>query len=55
MSARLPWIQRRWTFTAAVGVYPDVIERLRGTPARVEDLVRHWPAAILTCRDGESW
>lgn len=55
MSAKLPWIERRWQFTYDVGFYPDIIERLRGTPARIEDLVRAWPAKILTRRDGDAW
>lgn len=32
-----------------------MIERLRGTPARVEELVASVPGALLTRRDGETW
>jgi hypothetical protein len=36
-------------------MYPNVIERLRGTPARLEDRVRALPAELLTRRDGDQW
>ena len=40
MSAKLPWIERRWEFDFPVALYPDILERLRGTPARLDELVR---------------
>jgi len=55
MAAPLPWMQRKWTFTYAVGFHPDIIERLRGVPARIEDLTRSWPAEVLIRRSGETW
>lgn len=32
-----------------------MVERLRGTPARIEDKVRALPPALLTRRDGDGW
>ncbi len=55
MPARIKWTQRRFPFDFSVDVYPELMERLRGTPARVEDRIRSFPAAILTRRDGEAW
>lgn len=55
MPARLPWVQRKFTFDFAVEVYPDVIERFRGTPARIEDLVRRVGPGGLTWSDGQGW
>ncbi len=55
MAARIKWTQRRFPFDSPVDVYPELMERLRGTPARVEDRLRSFPAAILTRRDGEVW
>lgn len=55
MAALLPWLQRKWTFTAPAELYPDVIERLRGLPPRVEDLVRRWPRECLVRRERNSW
>ena len=36
-------------------MYPNVVERVRGTPARLEDLTRGWSPEILTRRDGDQW
>ena len=55
MPARIKWTQRRFSFDFPVDVYPELMERLRGTPARVEDRIRSFPAGILTRRDGEAW
>ncbi len=55
MPARIKWTQRRFPFDFPVDVYPELMERLRGTPARAEDRLRSFPAAILTRRDGEAW
>ena len=34
------WYQRKFDFSFPVELYPDLCVRLRGTPARVEELVR---------------
>ncbi len=52
---RTKWVERKFEFTLPVGVFPSVLERLRGTPARVEELVRALPARVLTERVGEAW
>jgi uncharacterized damage-inducible protein DinB len=36
-------------------MYPNVVERVRGTPARLEDLTRSHPREILTRREGDKW
>ena len=53
MSAKLPWVERRWKFDFPVELYPDILERLRGTPARVEEAARGLPAGTLTRRETE--
>ena len=55
MSDKLKWTDRSFEFTFPVEVYPEMIERLRGTPARLEDRVKSLPVDILTKRDGERW
>lgn len=55
MSAKLKWPDRKFQFTFPVEVYPEMIERLRGTPARLEDRVKSVAAEVLTRRDGERW
>jgi len=55
MVERLEWIKRQFSFELPLGMYPNVVERVRGTPARLEDLVRFMPGEILTKRDGDKW
>lgn len=55
MSQHLGWFERTFQFTFPVEVFPEMIERLRGTPARLEDRVRTIAPEILTKRDGERW
>ncbi len=52
---RLRWFDRRFAFDLPAGMFPFVVERLRGTPARIEDKVRGLAPEILTRRDGDAW
>src|SRR4051794_11088231 len=51
----LRWTDRHFTFNLPEELFPVVVERLRGTPARIEDKVRSLSPDILTRRDGDSW
>ena len=51
----LPWLEYRWDFGFPAGMYRAILERLRGTPARVETLVAAAPADRLVRRDGDHW
>lgn len=53
MSSR--WVDRKFDFTLPEALFPVVVERLRGTPARIEDKVRSLSADFLTRRDGDAW
>jgi uncharacterized damage-inducible protein DinB len=55
MSARIKWTDRRFDFNFLVELYPEMIERVRGTPARLEDRIRSLSAEVLTRRDGDRW
>lgn len=55
MTNRIKWTDRRFDFTFPAGLYPEMIERLRGTPARLEDRIGSLPAEVLPRRDGERW
>ena len=55
MANQIPWIQRKFEFNFPAGLYPELIERLRGTPARLEEHVAKLPAATLTRPDGDRW
>jgi hypothetical protein len=52
---RTKWVEREFEFNLPVGVFPSVLERLRGTPARVEELTRGLAPDILTERRGGKW
>jgi len=55
MSEKLKWGDRTFQFIFPVEVYPEMIERLRGTPARLEDRLSQVDAKLLTSRDGDRW
>ena len=55
MIVKLPWIERRFTFDMPLSMFPNVLERLRGTPCRVEERVRDLPLETLRERRGGSW
>ncbi|HEX6190024.1 MAG TPA: DinB family protein [Pyrinomonadaceae bacterium] len=55
MIDRTEWIKRQFTFGLPLGMYGNVVERVRGTPARLEDLTRGLSPEILTRRDGDKW
>jgi uncharacterized damage-inducible protein DinB len=55
MLPRQPWFERRFTFDLPVSAAPGLIERLRGTPARLEWRLRGLAAVRLTARPGERW
>lgn len=50
-----PWIERKFNFDFPPGKFPDLLERVRGTPARVEDLVGGLERGVLTRGDGQGW
>ena len=55
MIDRTEWIKRQFTFELPLGMYGNVVERVRGTPARLEDLTRGMSRDVLTGRDGDKW
>jgi hypothetical protein len=52
---QIKWTDRTFSFDFPVGVFPGIVERLRGTPARIAELVRGVPYSMLIRRDGERW
>lgn len=55
MVPRQPWFERRFTFDLPVSAAPGLIERLRGTPARIESRLAGFPAGQLNVRHGDQW
>src|ERR1700722_16791265 len=49
------WFEHKFDFGFPVELYPEIIERLRGTPARIEERLSDVPPALLTRRDGDKW
>jgi hypothetical protein len=55
MIAPTPWLERTFSGNVPVNLLPNIIERLRGTPARLEDRIARLPRSILTARSGAAW
>ncbi len=55
MVPRQPWFERRFTFDLPVSAAPGLIERLRGTPARLQDRLVGVTVARLTARFRDHW
>ncbi len=55
MPERIKWTERRFDFNFPTGIYPEIIERLRGTPPRLEDHLNTLSADVLTFRDEGRW
>jgi uncharacterized damage-inducible protein DinB len=49
------WIDRMFTFDFPVDLFPNIVERLRGTPARLEDKLALVPEKSLTRRQENTW
>ena len=55
MTDVLPWLEYRWSFEFPVGMFRAIVERLRGTPARLEEAVRGAAPDRLTRRREKGW
>lgn len=55
MIDKTKWIERGFILDTPAGMFPNLLERFKGTPARLEEAVRDLPSDILTKRDGDSW
>ena len=55
MSARIKWTNRTFNFDFPAGIYPEVLERFRGAPARLEDHLALLPRELLTRRADNRW
>jgi uncharacterized damage-inducible protein DinB len=49
------WFERTFDFTFPVEQYPNLCSRLRGTPARLEEIVSAAPLDMLTHKPGYKW
>jgi uncharacterized damage-inducible protein DinB len=53
--ARLRWFDRKFDFSFPVELYPEIIERLRGTPGRLDERTAGVAEAAQTRRPGSGW
>jgi uncharacterized damage-inducible protein DinB len=49
------WFERRFEFAFPVELHPNLCARLRGTPARMEEVVRSATHDVLVRKPGEKW
>ena len=49
------WFEKQFVFYYPIGALPALLERLRGTPIRLESLARRYPREILTRRLDDEW
>jgi hypothetical protein len=54
MSRPPSWFERKFDFTFPVQLHPNLCARLRGTPARLEELVRGVDRSVLIKRPSEN-
>lgn len=50
-----PWFERKFDFTFSVQHYPEICVRLRGTPARLEEMLRSIPHDVLVHKPDNKW
>jgi hypothetical protein len=54
--SRVPvWFGRKFDFTFPVEQFPNLCVRLRGTPARLEEILRGVARDVLVAKSGEQW
>lgn len=54
MTGRL-WFERRFALGLSPEAFPEIVERVRGTPARLEERIILVPAARYTARHDDAW
>ena len=55
MSQVSNWFERKFDFSFPLELYPNLCVRLRGTPARLEEMVRGCPRGLLLQRPKDKW
>lgn len=55
MITQMKWIDRKFNFDFPLDIYPSLLERLRFTPMRVEQLVTGLDEATITAKPNGKW
>ncbi|ASZ13314.1 DinB family protein [Chitinophaga pendula] len=53
--SQVKWFERQFDFTITQNIFPGILERLMGTPARLEEKLRSIPPAQQLFRTDNSW
>lgn len=52
---QIKWFDRKFDFSTKKNIFPAILERLTGTPARLDEKGRTIPAGLLTVRLYKTW
>ncbi|PKK82833.1 MAG: DinB family protein [candidate division Zixibacteria bacterium HGW-Zixibacteria-1] len=55
MKNEIIWVKRKFKLDLPVEMFPIVVERLRGVPARLEEKIAPLPDDILRHKEGNAW
>src|SRR5258705_5747501 len=55
MIQQTPWVERKFEFNFPLGLFPVIVERLRGTLPRIENIINNKTEEELTRKIEESW
>lgn len=55
MQTMTKWLERRFGYKPPAGEFPAIVERLRGTPARVEEKAARITEAARLYKRGDQW
>jgi uncharacterized damage-inducible protein DinB len=55
MISQTPWFERKFDFNFPVGLFPVIIERLRGTKPRIEAMIKDTGEKTLTSKKNNEW
>lgn len=55
MISQTPWIERKFNFDFPIGLFPVIIERLRSTVTRIEEMIRDIPEEKLSLKKAGHW
>lgn len=52
---QIKWFERKFDFSSTQNIFPSIVERLRGTPARLEENIKLLLPHILTIKLEGTW
>ncbi len=55
MIQQIPWIERKFDFDFPVGMFPIIVERLKGTQPKLETMLKNINNEKLSRKDGQKW